>query len=87
MLQNWIGEYVLKSEDASEDAKAKKPLSATPASTWSRTRGHRGSTRPWRICGRISNSTRWTSRCDWSRTSLNSDETDRRSNVTQTLPG
>ncbi len=27
MLQNWIGEYVLKSENASEDAKAKKPLS------------------------------------------------------------
>lgn len=26
-LQNWIGEYVLKSEGASEDAKAKKPLS------------------------------------------------------------
>jgi type VI secretion system protein ImpC len=27
MLQNWIGEYVLKSEGAPEDAKAKKPLS------------------------------------------------------------
>jgi type VI secretion system protein ImpC len=27
MLQNWIGEYVLKSENAPEDAKAKKPLS------------------------------------------------------------
>lgn len=27
MLQNWIGEYVLKSEGASEEAKAKKPLS------------------------------------------------------------